>query len=169
MYNLTSELISQHNEVIPLITEAANVERIYLLGYTITEQLTESLFAVNTTTARNISHYYILVLIKKNDKCGCNAMQDKIEGRCHSLVPVTSIVLEADQFQNWLQEGHPFACKVYKSGECLYDGGNTIFIEPKAIDKQELNTNNEALFFYASPGSRASFDYPFEDNDRATS
>lgn len=72
-------------------------------------------------------------------------MQDKIEGRCHSLVPVTAIVLEADQFQNWLQEGHPFAYNVYKSGERLYDGGNTTFIEPKAIDEPQLNTKNEAL------------------------
>jgi HEPN domain-containing protein len=72
-------------------------------------------------------------------------MQDKIKGRCHSLVPVTAIVLEADQFQNWLQEGHPFAYNVYKSGERLYDGGNTTFIEPKAIDEPQLNTKNEAL------------------------
>lgn len=147
MYNLiTSELLSQHNEVISLITEAVVFERIYLLGYTIREQRTESLFAVNTTTRKSISHYYILVLVKKTDKCSCNTMQDKIEGRCHSLIPVTTIVLEDDQFQNWLQEGHPFACKVFKSGECLYDGGNTTFIEPKAIDEQDLNSKNEALF-----------------------
>lgn len=147
MHNLiTSELISQHKEVITLITEAINVERIYLLGYTLTEQRTESHFVVNTTALKNISHYYILVLVKKNDKCGCNAMQDKIESGCHSLVPVTAIVLEADQFENWLQEGHPFACKVYKSGECLYDAGNTTFIEPKVINEQELNTKTEALF-----------------------
>lgn len=129
---MTSELISQHKEVITLITEAVNVERIYLLGYTIREQRTESLFAVNITALKNIIHYYILVLIKKNDKCGCNAIQDKIEGRCHSLVPVTAMVLEAEQFQNWLREGHPFAYKIYKSGECLYNGGNTTFIEPKS-------------------------------------
>lgn len=134
MYDLiTSELISQHKEVITLITQAANVEKIYLLGYTITEQRTESVFAVKTTSQKNISHYCFLILINKNDKCGCNAMQDKIEARCHSLVPVTAIVLEVDQFQNWIQEEHPFACKVFKSGECLYDGGNTTFIEPKQL------------------------------------
>jgi hypothetical protein len=139
MYNLiTSELISQQKEVITLITEAVNAERIYLLGCTIREQRTESLFAVNSTALKNISHYYILVLVKKNDKCGCNAMQDKIEGRCHSFLPVTAIVLEADQFQNWLQEGHPFAYKVFKSGECLYNGESKIFIEPKSIDELEL-------------------------------
>lgn len=143
---MRSELISQHKEVITLITEAINAERIYLLGCTLAEQRTESLFAVNTTALKDISQYYVLVLVKKNDKCGCNAIQDKIESRCHSLVPVTAIVLEDDQFQNWLQEGHPFACKVYKSGERLYDGGNTTFIEPKAIDEQELNTKNAALF-----------------------
>lgn len=147
MYNpISSELTSQHNEVVTLITEAVDVEKIYLLGYIITQQRTESLFAVTATTWKNISHYYVLVLIKKNNKCGCNAMQDKIESRSHSPAPVTAIVLEADQFKNWLQEGHPFACKVYKSGECIYDGENTTFIEPKAIDEQDLNRKNETLF-----------------------
>jgi hypothetical protein len=60
-------------------------------------------------------------LVKKNDKYGSNAMQDEIEGHCQSFVPVTAIVLEVDHFQKWLEEGHPFARKVYKSGECLYE------------------------------------------------
>jgi HEPN domain-containing protein len=73
-------------------------------------------------------------------------MHDKIESRCQSFLPVTVIVLDANHFKDWLQEGHPFACKVYKIAECIYNADNVIFQEPKAVDEQELNTKDTALF-----------------------
>jgi hypothetical protein len=121
-------------------------------------------------------------------------MHDKIESRCQSFLPATVIVLDANHFNDWLQEGHPFAYKVYKLAECIYNADNVIFQEPKAVDTQELNTKDAALFnqsiskvqeffagadlfrireqnkmaaFYASSGSRASFNYRFKSNDKA--
>lgn len=131
MYNLlTRDFICQHNKVVSLITETINAEKIYLLGCTITQQRTESIFAFNSPTRRHVSHYYMLVLVTKNDNCSYNTMQDKIESHCHSFV----------------QAGHPFACKVYKIAECIYDAGNIIFTEPIPIDEKELNKRNEALY-----------------------
>ena len=147
MYNLlTRDFISQHDKVVSLITETVITERIYLLGCSIAHERTESIFAYNHPTRRHISHYYMLVLVRKEDNSSYNSIYDKIESRCHSFLPTTVIVLDANHFKDWLQEGHPFACKVYKIAECIYDAGNVIFQEPKAIDELELTTKNEALF-----------------------
>ena len=147
MYNLlTRDFISQHDKLVSLVTEAVITERIYLLGCSIAHQRTESIFAYNRPTRKHISHYFMLVLVRKDDNSSNNSMHDKIESRCQSFLPVTVIVLDANHFKDWLQEGHPFACKVYKIAECIYDADNVIFPEPKEIDEQELNTKNEALF-----------------------
>lgn len=147
MYNLlTRDFISQHDKLVSLITETVTAEKIYLLGCSIAHQRTESIFAYNRPTRRHISHYYMLVLVRKDDNSSINSMQDKIESRCQSFLPVTVIVLDANHFKDWLQESHPFAYKVYKIAECIYNADNVIFQEPKAIDEHELNTKNEALF-----------------------
>ena len=147
MYNLlTRDFISQHNEIVALITETVIVERIYLLGCSIDHQRTESIFAYNRPTRRHVSHYYMLVLVSKNDNCSYNSMLDKIENRCHSYLPVTAIVSDANQFNDWLQEGHPFAYKVYERAECIHDAGNIMFATPKAIDEAELSKKNETLY-----------------------
>lgn len=147
MYNLlTCDFISQHDKVVSLITETVITERIYLVGCSIAHERTESIFAYNYATCRHISHYYMLVLVRKDDNSSYNSIHDKIESRCHSFLPVTVIVLDANHFKDWLQESHPFACKVYKIAECIYDADNVIFQEPNAVDEQGLNTKNEALF-----------------------
>jgi HEPN domain-containing protein len=147
MYNLlTREFISQHDAIATLITETVQAERIYLLGCSISHLRTESIFAYNRPTRRHVSHYYMLVLVSKNDNCSYNSMLDKIESRCNSYLPVTAIVLDAMQFNDWLQEGHSFAYKVYERAECIHDAGNVIFTAPKAIDENELNKKNETLY-----------------------
>ncbi len=147
MYNLLPrDFTSQHEAVVSLITETVITERIYLLGCSIAYQRTESIFAYNRPTGRHVSHYYMLILASNKNNCNFNTMQDKIENHCHTFVPVTSIVLGVNQFNDWLQEGHPFACKVYKIAECIYDAGKEIFIEPKAIDEGELSKKNEVLY-----------------------
>ena len=144
-YLMTREFISQQNDIVSLILKSVNVEKIYLLGYTVTDQQTESFFITKATNWRRVSHYYMLLLAGVTDKCNGNAIQDKIENRCRPIVPVTAIVLDANQFKNWLQEGHPFAYKLYRSGDFLYDGGNITFEEPQAINEAEQNKRNETL------------------------
>lgn len=142
---MTSEFINQRNEVRNLILEAVKVDKIYLIGYTVTEQRTKNIFTTNDSGWNKISHYYVLMLVGKDEACNRNAVQDKIESRCGRLIPVTAIALDADQFQNWLREGHPFAYSIYTNAEYLYNGGNITLVEPQAIDEKELNKKNEVL------------------------
>lgn len=147
MYNLlTRDFISQHTELARIIIEAAAPEKIYLLGCSISQIRTESTFAYNQPTCRNVSHYYILVLIDKKDTEGCVGLQDKIENNCRSFIPATAIVLDIYKFNEWLAEGHPFANKVCKMAECIHDAENIPLAIPKDIDAQELIKINESLY-----------------------
>lgn len=147
MYNLvTRDFVSQHTELARIIIEAAAPEKIYLLGCSISHIRTESIFAYNQPTGRNVSHYYVLALVDKKDTESCVGLQDKIENNFKHFIPVTAIVLDINQFNEWLIEGHPFANKVCKIAECIHDAENIPLAIPKYIDEQDLVKTNEALF-----------------------
>jgi len=147
MYNLiTRDFVIQHTEVARITTEAAAPEKIYLLGCSISHVRTESIFAYNQPTGRNVSHYFILALVDKKDTESCVGLQDKIENNCRHFIPVTAIVLDINQFNEWLMEGHPFANKVCKMAECFHDTENIPLAIPKEIDEQELIKTNESLY-----------------------
>ncbi|MEJ7671697.1 MAG: HEPN domain-containing protein [Chitinophagaceae bacterium] len=147
MYNLlTRDFISQHTELARIIIEAAAPEKIYLLGCSISHVRTESIFAYNQPTCRNVSHYYVLALVDKKDAESCVSMQDKIENNCQHFIPVTAIVLDIHQFNEWLTEGHFFANKICRMAECIHDAEHMRLAIPKDIDEQELAKTNESLY-----------------------
>jgi HEPN domain-containing protein len=147
MYNLLNrDFVSQHTELARIIIEAAAPEKIYLLGCSISHVRTESIFAYNQPTCKNVSHYYVLALVDKKEAASCVGLQDKIENNCHHFIPVTAIVLDIHQFNEWLIEGHPFANKVCKMAECIHDAGNMPLAIPKDIDEMDLIKTNESLF-----------------------
>jgi HEPN domain-containing protein len=147
MYNLlTRDFISQHTELARIIIDVLAPEKIYLLGCSISHVRTESIFAYNQLTGRNVSHYYVLVLVDKKDAESCVGLQDKIENNCRHFIPVTAIVLDINHFNEWLIVGHPFASKVCKMAECIHDAENIPLAIPKNIDEQELVKTNESLY-----------------------
>jgi len=122
-------------------------ERIYLLGCTVSHFRTESIFADDAATSGFVSHCYVLVLINKSGANSCNNLQDKIESHCRSYIPVTAIVLDMQQYNEWLTEVHPFTIRVSKSAECLHDAGNVKHRLPaNAGEKQQPVQLNEAYF-----------------------
>lgn len=66
---------------------------------------TESIFATDAQSCSYVSHYFILVLISKEGKHNSNTIQDKIENNCRAFIPVTAIVFDITQFNDWLQQG----------------------------------------------------------------
>ena len=102
--------MQQQGTLIHTITNAVPVEKIYLLGSTLQQQQTTSVFITDAPTCHSIQQYWLLVLVDK--ACGHNEnyIQDKIENNCRHVVPVTAIVLTTVQFNNWLLQGHRFFC-----------------------------------------------------------
>jgi len=46
--------------------------------------------------------------------------QDKLENNCKALLPITIIVLQQSSFEEWLDDGHPFAANVQQTAPIIY-------------------------------------------------
>lgn len=139
-YLLTESFKSQEAKLVAMITEAVAVEKIYMLGSTLMQQRTESIFLTDAPSCRKVGHYWLLVLVDKDCGHSDSYVQDKIENNCQHFVPVTVIVLHTAQFNNWLTEGHRFACTVMKIAVMLYDSNHTTLATPNTINEEAGKT-----------------------------
>lgn len=144
---IPGEFIKQHYHVAKLIAEATPAERIYLLGSTVSQVCTATVFTEAAPGFSFVSHCYVLVLTNKSDTNSCHCIQDKIENYCRSYIPVTAIVLDVQQYNEWLATGHHFAMRVSKTAECLYDAGNVQHVlSTTATDEHQLAKTNEVYY-----------------------
>ncbi|NOT91974.1 HEPN domain-containing protein [Ferruginibacter sp.] len=126
-YLLTQTFKEQEKVLVELILKIDTVECIYMLGSSLSQRRTETIFLTDAPSCRSVGHYYLLVLVNKDAKYSHNDLQDRIENTCRSFIPVTSIVLSVEQFTNWLLEGHRFAYTIQKIAVLLYNGSNISF------------------------------------------
>jgi len=135
-----------NKEVVQRVIAAAPVQRIYLLGLTSAYRRTETVFSVQSATRKEVTHYYLLALIEKEDDHSLNSVQDKIEGVLQHYLPVTAIVFSGGQFANWLLEGHPFASGVFEKGFQLYQKDDSPLPLPATTNEEALKKESEQLF-----------------------
>lgn len=136
---------------------AASPVRIFLLGTTFAKYETASIFQSDHLVNNFDYHYYVLVLISRNPAINRNNVQDKIETVCQPVTPVTAIVIEVEQFNDWLSQGHPFACFVKAKSMVLFEDKRIDLIDATTTDNpihdqlkkdaqlQGLNMVNEFL------------------------
>ncbi len=105
-----------NKQIVERVIATAPVERLCLLGLTIAYNRTETLFTMQSATRRGVEHYYLLVLVDKEDDLSLHCVQDKIEGNLQHLLPVTAIVLSEAQFCKRLLEGHPLQVGYTREG-----------------------------------------------------
>jgi uncharacterized protein len=74
-----------------------------------------------------------------------NCLQDKIENNLQHFIPVTAIVLGADQFKSWQVSGHPFAKRVVEDAALLFTTANTELIIPGKPQEESQANGNELL------------------------
>jgi HEPN domain-containing protein len=129
-YLLTEDFKRQEEKLAAIITNLLPVEKIYLLGSTLSQRRTETVFITDAPSCRNVSHYYLLVLVQTNCGYSNNEVQDRVENTCRSFIPVTAIVLHMQQFSNWLNAGQQFATTVVKIAVAIYDGNKIPFKIP---------------------------------------
>jgi HEPN domain-containing protein len=133
-YLLTEDFKQQETKLAAIITNQLPVEKIYLLGSSLSQQRTETAFMTDAPSCRKVSHYYLLVLVHKNCNYSNNEVQDRIENTCRSFIPVTAIVLHTQQFTNWLNAGHRFAITVVKIAVLIHDGNKIPFTIPPGFE-----------------------------------
>jgi HEPN domain-containing protein len=122
-----------YKKLVSLLAEISDAEKIYLLGKTITESKTETIFpspfSTSTSTSPSASiltspsHLYLLILVPTTEERRLNSLQDKIENNAQHLIPVTAIVLSMDQFNAWLAGGHHFSIQVLQKALLIHDAG----------------------------------------------
>jgi HEPN domain-containing protein len=138
-YLLTEDFKKQETKLVAIITKILPVEKIYLLGSTLSQRRTETVFMTDAPSCRKVNHYYLLVLVDSNCGYSNNEVQDRVENTCRSFIPVTTIVLHTQQFTNWLNAGQRFATTVVKIAVLIHDGNKIPFIVP-----QSSNTTGDA-------------------------
>lgn len=136
-YLLTEGFKSQEKELVRLISEAVPVDKIYMLGSSLQQRRTASIFMTDAPTGSHVGHYYLLVLVAKTNSQGNDAVQDKIENTCRHFIPVTVIVTTTAQFNKWLNVGHRFACTVIKTAVFVHDGSGIPLSTPAAVNEEE--------------------------------
>ena len=144
-YLLTGSFRHQETELVRLVNAAVTVEKIFMLGSSLLQERTESVFLTTAPTASHAGHYWLLLLVGKEAIGSHHAIQDKAENACRFFAPVTAIVLDIAQFNTWLGDGHPFACTVVKAAVLLHDGSLVPLASPKAIDQYAAKKAKQAV------------------------
>ncbi len=108
-------------QLIPVITQTTPTEKILLLAAQTTNRSTESIFTEEPVHTRHPAHYHLLVLVNNQEPRRAEELQDTLEGRCRRLAPVTVIVFSVSIFNNLLAAGHPFAVRISREANIIYD------------------------------------------------
>jgi HEPN domain-containing protein len=111
-------------QLVQKVLEAVKAEKIFLLGAALWRRRTESIFTPGQPSAQWLSDFCLLVLVNEPGK-PLHDIQDHIEQRCKKSFNATAIVLLSSTFNEWLAQGHRFACTVYNTTVMIYDGDET--------------------------------------------
>jgi uncharacterized protein len=132
--------------VVDIIVKAALPDKVFLLGATQCVHTEDTIFCQPPVMLQQITHYYLLVLTKVNDNRCFDILQDIIENRCAHATPVTVIIEATHIFNEWIEAGHPFACRIATAGSLLYDVGEVVLSKAGFSDSQIMAPNQEKEF-----------------------
>ncbi len=132
------------------VREAANPEKIFLLGRSYTSQCSENIFGGQSPEEQQVTTYFMLVLLRPDDRRSDDEVQDQIEQRCRDLTAVTALVLPVKTFNKWLQEGQLFAVQVYRHATLLFDAEQVALAIPRTDNSEALREKlrSECLHTY---------------------
>lgn len=128
------------------IVQVAPAVRIFLLGERLAKYSTVNIFSPESLMDESTDHFYLLVLIKRNHEASYNSVQDRIETACYPTCPVTAIVLDFEQFNQWLHEGHRFAYLVKTKATLLFEDLSIAFGESKEVDTDTVKESQKAAY-----------------------
>jgi uncharacterized protein len=132
----------QQERLVELILSVIKPDRVFLLGASLYRRRSESVFCTCAPSSRQVSDYFLLVLISKVMDNNISEIQDKIEQRCNTFLASTILVLPTERFIAWLKTSHRFAWTVHKTSVLLFDKGDIIFPEPGELNPENENKTN---------------------------
>ncbi len=118
-YSRQQDFTEGQQHTVQQIVAIAHPEAIYLLGGSRRSRRSESIFNPEAPSSRYVADCFYLVLVPEGGSKTAQQWQDQLEHAVSGL-PFTALVLYASRFTNWIQEGHPFACKVQELAPLLY-------------------------------------------------
>jgi uncharacterized protein len=121
-------------------------EAIFLLGRERTHRNTASIFLSGSITASHPSHYYLLLLVNKDDDHTAACVQDKLENSGQHTVPLTVMVLSTTAFVAMAGEGHSFATTVLRKAGLLYKAETFLLPVPVPGIKEQRKEENRSLY-----------------------
>lgn len=139
---LTDEYIKISRQIV----QVAPAVRIFLLGTGVARFSTANIFTPSPLQYESTEHYYLLVLVRRNREVSNNSMQERIETVCAAINPVTVFVIDFEQFNNWLQEGHRFAYLVKTKATLLFEDLSIAFGESKEVDTDTVKESQKASY-----------------------
>lgn len=134
----------QHGFLCPPIIRAG-AEAIFLLATTRIATTTESIFEPRPPTRIYTGHHFLLVLVASRDERARSQLQDSLEHQ-RGQPPITTLVLDTDQFRQWLREGHPFAHSISRKVRPLYNAADPPLPEAAPINEEKLAAENRILY-----------------------
>lgn len=128
------------------IVQVAPAVRIFLLGTRTANYSTQNIFTSDLLSGESTEHYYLLVLVRRNREASNNCVQDRIETVCSPICPVTAFVIDFEQFNNWLLEGHHFAFQVKSKAKLLFEDLSISFGDVNEIDLMTIKEFQKAAY-----------------------
>ncbi len=126
------------NKLVQDIVQQVSPEKIFLLSVCMHRHCSENIFVPRAIECEKVACYDLLVLAAENEQRNNDALQDAIESKCGEAGFVTAFVFRMQQFNTWLMNGHPFACKVYHAAQLCYDAGMVPLATPAEYDAAEV-------------------------------
>ncbi|MBB1283215.1 HEPN domain-containing protein [Flavisolibacter sp. BT320] len=124
-------------------------EAIFLLGREQTNRNTASIFLDSGITASCPSHYYLLLLVEKDDEHTASCVQDSLENSGHHAVPLTVMVLSTTAFVRLAGEGQYFATTVLRKAQLLFKSGTFLLPLLAPANKEQRRVENQSLYNHA--------------------
>ncbi len=126
-----------------IIIQAVHPEKIILFGvFSGGEKAT--LFTESLPSGMRA--YDLLVITRVGDRRSDYEMQDIIENRCRSEVPVTVLVHDIDYINQRIAEGHYFFSMIREEAIMLYDAGKTVLVAAGLPDLPRIRVTAQRDF-----------------------
>jgi uncharacterized protein len=122
--------------IIDIIVLTANTEKIFHLGNIDSRHVATTIFKPLPFDWEQPSSLDLLILTTNKDRI--DELQDTIEDRCRTILPVTAIMMPIEKFNSLVKMAHPFATRIIASQSIIYDAGNFHFAEPQTTEPNEL-------------------------------
>jgi uncharacterized protein len=90
--------------------------------------------------------YDLLVITRVGDRRSDYELQDVIENRCRSEVPVTVLVHDIDYINQRIAEGHYFFSMIREEAIMLYDAGKTVLVAAGLPDLPRIRVTAQRDF-----------------------